>query len=66
MRMNNVTPEFIAELREQGYGGVAVNNLAHMHMFQVDGAFIARMKRRELKGLTVDQLVGLRFRNTGM
>jgi hypothetical protein len=57
MRIHGVTPEFVRELKELGYGGLERRQLVRMRIHGVDPAFIREVHKAGFKDLTPDELV---------
>jgi hypothetical protein len=60
MRIFKVTPEFIAEARNEGLTNLSVEQLVQMRIFKIDAEFIRRA-RAEGVPLEVEKLVQKRI-----
>ena len=60
LRIHGVTPES-AKAAKQQFPDIMVDQLIQLHIFHIDGAFIASAKSHGFDHLTVDKLVKLRI-----
>jgi hypothetical protein len=57
MRIHGVTPQFIRELKELGYGGVSKDRLVAFRIHGVSADFIRDVQKAGFKDMTADELV---------
>jgi hypothetical protein len=60
MRIFKITPEFITEVRGEGFSKLDIEDLVKMKIFKIDGAFI-RQARSEGVPMEVEKLVQKRI-----
>ena len=59
-KMQQITPEYIAQLKQQGLEVNSLQDAISYHMFQVTPEFVAGMKAAGFNGLTAKQLLAMR------
>jgi len=54
-----VTPEYIKQMRDAGYGGIKIDKLVQFRIHGVDADFVRRAKAHNFNDLSADDLVEL-------
>jgi len=60
MQIFKVTPEFVAEVRNEGLSNLSVEDVVKLRIFKIDGAFI-RQSKADGVPLEVERLVRRRI-----
>jgi len=64
MRDHGVNPQFIQELKAQGYDKVPVEQLIRLRDHRVTATYIQKMKERGYSNLSLDEYINLRDRGS--
>ena len=61
MRIHGVSPEYMQQLKTDGYDHIDLQKLIAFRIHGVSPEFISQMQSRGMKDLTIDKLVSLRI-----